>query len=209
MGKIRYTVRLYRLHDMDLITFIFTRKFDVMRAIYSSITAFAKGEVFVVEIPPSTGAELPQLRRVYTKALILDEEKDKKTIDMINRIQPGRRNNFFKNLLRIYLACPFSEDFFEKPSDVAWFEEKIKIFRTGRRVVKAGKVRQKEYDGAEERQEYALEAEVTSATKRTPKKEEETSAKGINEPMAEQLPEYSIDEAEAIVDLFESLGGEA
>lgn len=209
MGKIRYTVRLYRLHDMDLITFIFTRKFDVMRAIYSSVTAFAKGEVFVVEVPPRTDTNLPQLRRVYTKALILDEEKDKKAIEMINRVQPGRRNNFFKNLLRIYLACPFSEDFFEDPSDIDWFEKKIEIFRAGRKVVKAGKVRGEEGKVAEKASKRSPFAEVTSANGRRKEKTEVTSAKTQKMTAADTRQEHSADEANAILDLFESLGEEA
>lgn len=145
MSKIRYTIRLYRLHDLDLITFIMTHEFDIMHAIYSSVTAFAKGEAFLISIPPITKSEMPQLRRVYTKTLILDTEKDTLTISMLDRITPGKRNNFFKNLLRLYLMYPFSECFFNNPEDLQYFEEKLKVFRTGQREVRAGKLKKSRY----------------------------------------------------------------
>ena len=136
MSKIRYTIRLYRLHDLDLITFIMTHEFDIMHAIYSSVTAFAKGEAFLISIP---------LRRVYTKTLILDTEKDALTISMLDRISPGKRNNFFKNLLRLYLMYPFSECFFNSPEDLQYLEKKLKVFRTGQREVRAGKLKKSRY----------------------------------------------------------------
>ena len=145
MSKIRYTIRLYRLHDLDLITFIMTHEFDIMHAIYSSVSAFAKGEAFLISIPPINNSEMPQLRRVYTKTLILDTEKDALTISMLNRISPGKRNNFIKNLLRLYLMYPFSESFFKSPEDLQYFEEKLKVFRTGQREVRAGRLKKSRY----------------------------------------------------------------
>lgn len=145
MSKIRYTIRLYRLHDLDLITFIMTHEFDIMHAIYSSVSAFAKGEAFLISIPPINNSEMQQLRRVYTKTLILDTEKDALTISMLNRISPGKRNNFIKNLLRLYLMYPFSESFFKSPEDLQYFEEKLKVFRTGQREVRAGRLKKSRY----------------------------------------------------------------
>ena len=145
MSKIRYTIRLYRLHDLDLITFIMTHEFDIMHAIYSSVSAFAKGEAFLISIPPINNSEMPQLRRVYTKTLILDTEKDALTISMLNRISPGKRNNFIKSLLRLYLMYPFSESFFNSPEDLQYFEEKLKVFRTGQREVRAGRLKKSRY----------------------------------------------------------------
>ena len=109
MAKIRYTIRLYRLHDLDLITFVETHEFNIISAIYSSLTAFAKNEVFVIEIPPRRTQQLPKLNRVYTKALILDSETDQEAIQLLNQIGQGYRNNFLKNLLRLYLCHPLSE----------------------------------------------------------------------------------------------------
>lgn len=160
MPKTRYTIRLYRMHDLDLITFIETHEFNVVKAIYSSLSAFAKGEVFVIEVPPRRIQKLPPLNRSYTKALILDNETDEDAIKILNQIAPGYRNSFLKQLLRMYLCHPLSEEFFRvvkkaKDSDTVIFEtpqhevdekselfyQMFGIFREGKKSVKAGKLR--------------------------------------------------------------------
>lgn len=162
--KARYTVRLYRLHDLDLITFSATHEFNIMRAIYSALTAFSKGEVFVIDIPPRREHQLPDLKRVYIKALTLDSEKDAAAIQILEDIAPGYRNSFLKHLLRLYLCHPLSEEYFRvvvrekrkskddtekgailfetpeaeiKAKDKA-FTEKFKIFKDGKKSVQAG-----------------------------------------------------------------------
>ena len=134
-----------------------THEFDIMHAIYSSVTAFAKGEAFLISIPPLTKTEMPQLRRVYTKTLILDTEKDELTISMLDRISPGTRNNFFKNLLRLYLMYPFSECFFNSSEDLHFFEDKLKVFRTGQREVRAGKLKKSRYQKKELSSQKSIE----------------------------------------------------
>lgn len=160
MSKVRYTVRLYRLHDLDLITFALSHELNVISAIYTSLTAFAKGESFVIQIPPKTHQRLPQLKRLYIKALTLDSEKDKEAIELLALIAPGYRNSFLKNLLRMYLCNPLSEEFFRvvkkaKGSDDVLYEtpqaeideknelfvEKFNIFKNGKKSVKAGIMR--------------------------------------------------------------------
>lgn len=140
MAKARYLVRLYSSHDLDLVTFTLTHDFDIIRAMYSSLKAFAKGEQFIIKIPPAVRA-LPGLKRVYAKVLFLDPEKDKDAVELLEAIVPGKRNNFLKNLLRLYLAYPFSECFFESADDLELFERKLSVFRQGRREVMAGKTR--------------------------------------------------------------------
>lgn len=112
--KERYTVRLYRLHDLDLITFAVAHQFNIMGAIYAALSAFAKGKTFSFKIPPRRTEKLPQLRRVYIKVLTLDTEKDKDAIGILSNIVPGCRNSFLKNLLRLYLCTPLSEEYFKE-----------------------------------------------------------------------------------------------
>ena len=160
MAKIRYTVRLYRLHDLDLITFAESHEFNVISAIYSSLSAFAKGETFVIDIPPRRLKRIPPLNRVYIKALTLDSEKDRAAVEVLSQIAPGYRNSFMKNLLRLYLCAPLSEEFFrtvkkDKDMDCIVYEtpqqeidqksdeffKRFEIFREGKKVFKAGKMR--------------------------------------------------------------------
>lgn len=141
MGKIRYTVRLYRVHDLDLITFVETHEFNIAKAIYSSLSAFSKGDHFVIEVPPRRVESMPDLKRVYQKPIYLDEEKDKKAIDILNKIEKGYRNNFLKNLLRQYLCTPLSEAFLVNEKDSDFFYDKFSIFKENKRTAKAGKIR--------------------------------------------------------------------
>lgn len=138
MAKIQYTVRFYRAHDMDIIFLALTRDFDVMRAIYSAATAFSHGQAFVIEIPPPETDSLPQMKYSYRHMLCLDRDKDSDLISLLERVRPGYRNSFLKNLLRLYLACPFNEHFFLSPGDMAVFEDRMQGIRQGRRTAKAG-----------------------------------------------------------------------
>lgn len=139
MAKVRYLVRFYTSHDLDLVTFTLTHDFDILRAMYSAITAFAKGESFIIQVPPATRAVPESMRRIYTKGLLLDTEKDREAIRVLDMVVPGKRNSFLKNLLRIYLMYPFSECYFESPEGLAFCEKQLEACREGRRIVRAGK----------------------------------------------------------------------
>ena len=210
MSKKRYTIRLYRLHDLDLITFIMTHEFDIMNAIYSSVTAFAKGEAFLISIPPITQTEMPQLRRVYTKTLILDTEKDELTISMLDRVSPGTRNNFFKNLLRLYLMYPFSECFFNSSEDLHFFEEKLKVFRTGQREVRAGKLKKSRYPKKELSSQKSIEKTSDKEDKYARLPINPSANKGSSEPYADvsQDSDKGFEAADDdVLALFNGLGG--
>lgn len=135
MKKVRVTIRLYRMHDLDLITFVELHELNLQKAVYCALTSFTKGELFLIKIPPrrESGKEL-KLNRVYAFTMLLDTEKDKDAILLLSKITDGKRNNFLKNLLRLYLCNPMSEMFLESETDVEYFYDKFAIFRTGRRV---------------------------------------------------------------------------
>lgn len=138
MAKVRYTMRFYRVHDLDIVTFIETHEFNISHAMYSALSAFSNGEAFVIKIPPRRRADLPQLRRVYSRALILDTEKDAKAISILSLIKPGYRNSFLKNLLRQYLCFPLSEEFLDDQESVSYFDDLFSVFRKDRKVAEAG-----------------------------------------------------------------------
>ena len=108
MGKVKKLIRLYRAHDLDLITFIESHEFDFLKAVYCALNAFANDELFVIYIPPRRETEIKLNTRHYRKTLTLDEEKDKKAIEILNKISDGHINNFLKNLVRQYLCVPMS-----------------------------------------------------------------------------------------------------
>lgn len=135
MKKIRVTIRLYRMHDLDLITFVELHKLNIQKAVYCALTSFAKGELFLIKIPPRrAGGEELNLSRVYSFTVLFDAERDKNAILLLSKIADGRRNNFLKNLLRLYLCNPMSEMFLKDESDADFFYDKFAIFRSGRRM---------------------------------------------------------------------------
>lgn len=139
-NRISKTIRLYKTHDLDLISFLDTHNMDFRKAVYCSLTAFAKGEVFVIKIPPRLENPKP-LRRKYEFRLILNPETDQAVIDMIDGITDGYKNNFIKNILRMYLCTPISEEFLKDRSKIGEFEEKFQMFKIGKRVADAARVK--------------------------------------------------------------------
>lgn len=132
MGKKVYMLRLYRLHDMDLLSFCATYQFNFVKGLYFVLTAFSKGEVFTIKIPEKRDITIPKYQRKYAKRLTLDEDIDKDAIELLERIAPGYRNSFMKNLMRLYLCYPLSHEFLINESDNDYFTNKFSIFRKGR-----------------------------------------------------------------------------
>lgn len=215
MAKVRYLVRFYTSHDLDLVTFTLTHDFDILRAMYSALTAFAKGESFIIQVPPATRAVPESMRRIYTKGLLLDTEKDKEAIRVLDMVVPGKRNSFLKNLLRIYLMYPFSECFFEDPEGLAFCEKQLEACREGRRTVRAGKAgkptgtlftgKAGETTGRPEVKQQAPDGPAPERTPPMPDTAEEPPlpAKG-QEPVTEGM-EGSTEDAETILSLFDAL----
>ena len=169
MSKVRYTMRFYRAHDLDLITFIETHEFNIMHAVYSALNAFVSGEVFVIEIPPRRQSTV-EYQRVYNRALFLDSERDKEAVELLSSVSPGYRNSFLKNLLRLYLCCPFSEEYFISNDGAEKAMEMTSVFRTDRRVAQAGTIRKKR---KKERKEKKRELSPRRKTKKKAEKEKQ------------------------------------
>lgn len=135
MKKVRKTVRLYRIHDLDLISFINSHKLNFQKSMYCALKSFSKGEVFAIKIPPQKKADERDYKKVYMYTLALDPQKDADCIKLLQKISNGKRNNFLKNLLRLYLCNPMSEDFLVDQADTDYFYNKFEIFRQGKRIV--------------------------------------------------------------------------
>ena len=75
MKKVRKTVRLYRIHDLDLISFINSHKLNFQKSMYCALKSFSKGEVFAIKIPPQKKADERDYKKVYMYTLALDPQK--------------------------------------------------------------------------------------------------------------------------------------
>lgn len=216
MGKMRVTVRLYRIHDLDLITFIELHKLNFQKAMYCALTSFTNGELFFIEIPPKRDEDKQlNLRRVYTMVLTLDEKKDKNTILLLKKINDGRRNNFLKNLLRLYLCNPMSENFLVDEKDSDYFYEKFNIFRSGKRTANLNDTKKRNLIPIQTAQKNGNDISKGEATEI----KTETTDEIIAETLAETMVETDLHEKDDtdniqndsnnndIVDLFSSILG--
>lgn len=163
MGKRKYTVRLYRAHDLDLISFMLSYEFNIMRAIYVSLKGFAANQKFIIETPPARDIVVVDLKRVYARSLILDEDHDAEVIRLADMIKPGYRNNFFKNVLRMYVCSPIAASFLSDEGNITEFTARFKVFGEARKPIKAGSVRKKVNELADSKSRELPETKERSA----------------------------------------------
>lgn len=196
MAKVRYTMRFYRVHDLDIVTFIETHEFNISHAMYSALSAFSRGDVFVIRVPPRRKADLPQLRRVYSRALILDTEKDAEAISILSLIKPGYRNSFLKNLLRQYLCFPLSEEFLDDQETVSYFDDLFSVFRKDKRIAEAGSLKKEKdkSENADAKKKKKIQPEKTDLLKAEKDKEKEEKEESFGNPVPEKETAVSQEE---------------
>lgn len=131
-----YEVKIYSIHDCDLYSIHMLYEFNFSKAIYCALNAFLKKQTVVIKMPPKRKRPIERRRFCATK-LILDEEKNAKLIQLLEGIQTGYRNNFIKNILRMYLQMPCTEAFFKAPEEYDKTVELLKPLSDGKKVINA------------------------------------------------------------------------
>lgn len=126
----KINVRLYRMHDYDLISLKYTKSICFSAMIKSILKSYAEGDMYNVEIPIPTKKNVKDLPYITQTQFKLDEVKDKVVIDMLNNIKDGYRNNFIKNLVRQYIKFGCLVEYFEDGdwkthSSIMHSEEKV------------------------------------------------------------------------------------
>lgn len=132
---IQYYLRLYKPHDLDLIMYYAKYKFNIAGAAYKCGKAFCKGDFFVIKFPPTRKTPLRTNKKIFTYVLKLDENRDEELIRLLNKIAPGYRNNFLKNLLRLYLFYPMTEEYLIDPEDISEFRMLLASHRKKQNIV--------------------------------------------------------------------------
>ena len=135
-----YTISMYKVHDLDLITYMMSYEFNITHAAYCALKAFAKHELFIIKTPPRVPVtiQMDDIKHVYRKTMILYEDRDPEVIALLDMIKNGYKNNFIKNILRQYLCIPLTPSFLKDPQDMDVFSEYFHIFREGKREAAAG-----------------------------------------------------------------------
>ena len=138
MSKRAFKIRLYYPHDIDLISIYRIYKFNMVKAIYCSVTAFSKYDKFFINIPPLRETPLEK-KKTYAFTLTLDSEKDAETLALIDLIDSGFRNNFFKNILRMYLIYPVTSVFVSTAEAMCEFDDRCMMFRYQQKCINLNK----------------------------------------------------------------------
>ena len=227
MGKRRFTYRLYKSHDRDILS-LPERGLSINKVLYNCLKAFCNKNYFVIALPEVKPEEKGRGRQTQYK-LMLDEEKDADIIEMIERVNPGARNNFYKQLIRMYVCYPVDHRFFNSEEDKEWFDERMQIFREGKKCVEAGRKRKKKKSSpkkekvvrARKRQEEVPDKNVPSEDdlkkqidaipiiKEEPARPDPVMARPepatSSQPVANPGPAVTDEEADEITNMFSSL----
>lgn len=144
----KINVRLYRMHDYDLMSLKYTKSICFSAMIKSILKSYAEGNMYNVEIPIPTQKNVKELPYISQVQFKLDDVKDKIVINMLSQIKDGYRNNFIKNLVRQYLKAGCLVEYFENGdwkthSGIMHKEEKVGS-------VPAFKTKEKEHKNIEE-----------------------------------------------------------
>ena len=129
--KKHYRIRLYKAHDLDLVTLTERYDFDITKAVYSCLSAFVDGRFFVAEQPKPR--EQPwKAKHVTERTITLDPVKDAAAIAVMESMNEGFRNCFLKNLLRQYIALPITDDFLNSSESFTTVTAMFAPLRAGR-----------------------------------------------------------------------------
>lgn len=130
--KIR--IRLYHYHDLDLVSLYREGRISIPKAVKFTLNAFARKCYVRLETVDKKCEKIA--KPVYMFNIILDEKKDKDAIDLLNKIDKGYRNNFIKQLLRVYL-CFVLPGCYTAQENLGYFSEREKGIFGEREVVPA------------------------------------------------------------------------
>lgn len=114
------TVRLYKLHDYDLIYLYKNLRFPIKDAMKRALVAYVRNEPVFFDFPV-TKIDVDNLLDIKNAQfhIKLDEEEDADIIDYLSQLKRFYRNSFLKNTLRGYLTGPASYVYESEPDEEA------------------------------------------------------------------------------------------
>lgn len=130
--KIR--VRLYHYHDLDLVSLYREGRLSVSKAAKIALNSFAQKKYFIMEAKEKKAEKVA--KPVYMFNIVLNEKKDRDAIELLNKIEKGYRNNFIKQLLRLYLRYEIPDSYISS-ENAGYFIEREKGLSGERKVIPA------------------------------------------------------------------------
>ena len=151
MGIIRIEIKLYRYHDLDLVSLYKSGRIDFPETTRQILNAYARKEVFRVRPLDEDKSKGQNYNEWYSNTknkrfthyhIELDEEEDAEAILLLKQIRQGFRNNFIKTVLRQYL-CGIIDPVFIIDGDVRFYNDMAHRFQAGRDEVDIRRTKRK------------------------------------------------------------------
>ena len=101
-------LRLYRMHDYDIMLLKYNRHINFSRTVRSMLRSFADNKIYNIDYSEVV-YDIDPKNIPYKSQLVInfDEEKDKKVIEMLLNIKDGYRNSFIRDVIRLYMSTFF------------------------------------------------------------------------------------------------------
>ena len=104
----KISIRLYRDHDIDLVTLYKNPDFGFQKALKRALKAHVNNRPFVIFPPVSVDVTHKDFKYVYQLFLNFDEEDDADIIEWLSNVKYRKRNEAIKSLLRGCVLGSFS-----------------------------------------------------------------------------------------------------
>jgi hypothetical protein len=122
MGNTRkLSIRLYRIHDIDLLTFYKNPDIDFKKTLLDTLENYATGNIYILSRRGSNYYINPDLlNSKYKIDITFNIAEYPHLYEMLKHIRPKWQNALIKNVLRMYLAgdgfypCWSSEDYIDQ-----------------------------------------------------------------------------------------------
>lgn len=131
----RVTMRLYRQHDLDLVTYYRLEGFKFQKALKEALRAFAENKDFVIDPGDDCVVEDGYVPTIMQVQLYLNRKKDQDIIDLLSKVRFGFKGAFLKAVFRLY-AVDIPLKMYYRNDDYIFNEEKDYITEHHDRQVK-------------------------------------------------------------------------
>ena len=108
--KVRRVIRLYSIHDLDIVTYFVRKNVNITQVVYCILYSFTQGKRFCIKSPETEIIEGFTTKNNSMEILLslnVDNEYDSAIIELFDKIHPRYRNIILKNVIRLYMGTQF------------------------------------------------------------------------------------------------------
>lgn len=188
------TLRLYRQHDLDLITLYRHPLFSLPNAIKMSLCGYVRNQKFFINQPEPYEIGNEKISKIVQIHIQLSEKTEKDVIDWLKNIKDGYRNSVLKNVIRAYMAGPCIYSYIKENEDA--FENASGVFDTFKSNIKEtvdikGRTYTKSLNPKVDNRKVEDSTLAASILKDKPAKKEDTFVENISAPDVKKLEEIT------------------